>query len=265
MNTMLGLSKTTKENTMHLNLKQQWLPYLQRYKNGEYRAVIFRDIILADIHKLGQLSRGLSLLDIGCGNGFDNDPGLQLSLSKSNNLIQYIGIEPDINVKLQDIYTTTYRCNFEDAPIEPNSVDISFAVMVLEHFPEPEIFWHKIYTVLKKGGVFWGFTVNAHHWFVTVSTLAGKLHIKDWYLNKIHGKRGEERYQNYAVYYRANTHNKIQKYTQHFTSTDILNFKGVGQMDFYYPKKFIWVGRTLDRIGNFLGFPGIILAVRVEK
>ena len=54
---------------------------------------------------------------------------------------------------------------------------------------------------------------------------SGMQDIKDWYLNMLHGTRGEERYENYVVFYR----------------------------------------RAIDRFTIRMGFPGIILAVRVEK
>ena len=162
---------------MQNNNEQQWRPYLERYKNGEWRAPLFRDMILADVEKLEEKNGKLSLLDIGCGCGFDSDAMLQHSLSQVAG--QYIGVEPDVDIKLKNIFTSTYRCCFEDAPIQYSSIDIAFAVMVLEHFENPHVFWDKVLNVLKKDGVFWGFTVDARHWFVFVSLLTEKLHIKD--------------------------------------------------------------------------------------
>jgi hypothetical protein len=137
--------------------------------------------------------------------------------------------------------------------------------MVLEHFENPQIFWNKILNVLKKDGVFWGFTVDARHWFVFVSLLTEKLHIKDWYLNKLHGKRGEERYENYGVFYRSNTPQQIQHLTPSFASMDVLNFNYVGQLDYYFPQKLRWFGRSLNQIAIRLDLPGSVLAVRVQK
>jgi hypothetical protein len=74
-----------------------------------------------------------------------------------------------------------------------------------------------------------------------------------------------ERYSNYGVFYRSNTHKQIQKLTACFGSRTVLSFKGIGQMDFYYPKKLVWLGRAIDRASICLGLPGIIMAVRVEK
>ena len=70
--------------------------YLQRYTNGEWRAHIFRDMILADARVLEQGRGKLSILDIGCGAGFDGDAKLQHSISKVAG--RFIGVEPDVRL-----------------------------------------------------------------------------------------------------------------------------------------------------------------------
>lgn len=248
-----------KKNEQH----QEWFPYIQRYMSGEWRATIFRDMVLADVERLEQRNGKLTLMDIGCGGGFDNNAKLQRSISQVAE--QYIGIEPDTDIELQDIFTSAHRCFFEDSSIDPESIDLAFAVMVIEHFENPKRFWDKVHSTLKKGGVFWGFTVDARHWFVFASFLAEKLAIKDWYLDRLHGKRGEERYENYGVFYRSNTPQQIKKLTSAFTSSVILDFYRVGQMDYYLPDKLRWLGRAYDRVAIRMGWPGSIMAMRVQK
>lgn len=241
----------------------RWAPYLQRYASGEWRAPIFRDLILADARALQANRETLTLLDIGCGKGFDGSTKLQQSLAEV--ATQYIGVEPDPAVELQANFTAIHRCFFEDAPIEDESVDIAFAVMVLEHIPDPRKFWDKIHRVLRKGGCFWGLTVDARHWFVLTSALMEKLRLKDLYLDKLHGKRGEARYENYPAFYRINTPRQILKFTSGFSTTNILNFNRTGQMDFYIPEKLRWLGRSLDNLSMRAGWPGSVMAMRVEK
>ncbi len=163
------------------------------------------------------------------------------------------------------MFTQSHRCRFEEAEIELETIDLAFAVMVLEQFKDPARFWHKLHCVLKKGGVFWGFTVDARHWFVYASVIAEKIHLKNWYLNKIYGVRGSERYENYPVYYRCNQPQQIKKLTNQFSSSCILNFNRVGQMECYFPRKAQWISRLIDRVAIRLGCPGGIMAVRVEK
>ncbi|MGN6313510.1 MAG: class I SAM-dependent methyltransferase [Rhodanobacteraceae bacterium] len=241
----------------------RWHAYTRRYSSGEWRAPIFRDLILAEARIMKQWRERLTLLDIGCGGGFDDDAELQRSLVDIAG--DYVGVEPDPDIELANVFTRTHRCCFEDAPIEDGSIDIAFAVMVLEHISDPQKFWKKIYDVLRKGGCFWGFTVDARHWFVLVSTLMEKLRIKDIYLDKLHGKRGEQRYENYRAFYRANAPAQIARFTSDFSSCTVLNFSRVGQLDFYIPGRLRWVGRMLDSLAIRAGLPGAVMAVRVEK
>jgi SAM-dependent methyltransferase len=238
------------------------LPYTERYRNGEWRAPIFRDMILADMEILGP-RQSLTLLDIGCGRGFDDDPGLQSSLAREAGW--YVGVEPDPSMPLAGVINQAYRCPFEDAPISPSSVDLAFAVMVLEHLQSPGLFWNKLAMVLRPGGIFWGFTMDRRHWFVKASLLAKRLGIKDLYLTCLHGRRREERYENYPVAYGSNSPRQIEGLARDFRSVTFVNFNQVGQLDYYYPRGLKWLGRTLDRWSFRRGLPGSILAVRAVK
>jgi len=241
----------------------RWDSYQRRYQSGESRTAIFRDLVLDDAERIVAGSGRPVLLDIGCGGGFDRSSGTQRSLAGVAG--KYVGVEPDTEIGLQDVFHECHRCLFEDASIDPGSIDIAFAVMVLEHFDQPQQFWDKIYSILRPGGVFWGFTVDARHWFVSASLLAEKLHIKDLYLDTLHGRRGEQRYENYGVFYRTNTPEQVASMTGAFSSRIFLNLNRVGQMDYYLPKRLQWVGRLADRISLRMGWPGSTLAVRVTK
>jgi SAM-dependent methyltransferase len=240
-----------------------WTPYIQRYKSGEWRAPVFRDMVLHDARSLAKEGNGLSILDIGCGGGFDGDLKLQNSIAQV--AAKYIGIEPDPDITLSDIFSSVHRCLFEDAPIEPGSIDLAFSVMVLEHIENPQIFWNKVHEILRPGGIFWGFTVDSRHWFGSASLITEKLHIKDLYLNLLHGKRGEQRYENYKVFYRTNTPNQVEELTRQFSSRTVLNFYREGQIDFYIPKMLRWMNRAFDRYAIRKGWPGNIMVVRMEK
>jgi len=239
-----------------------WSSYLQRYRQGEWRAKIFRDLILADF----QNSRANSppvVLDIGCGRGFDGDPRLQGSLASAAS--SYVGVEPDPDVDLASFFSTVHRCPFEAAPIPDGSVDLAFTVMVLEHLDDPATFWNKVHAVLRPGGVFWGFTMDARHWFVRASLLAKRLRVKDVYLNWLHGRRGDDRYENYPVCYRSNTPGQLDQLTRAFQSRGVLSIGKVGQLDYYFPSGLRWLSRALDRRAIRRDDVGSLLAVRVVK
>ncbi len=241
-------------------------PYLDRYRQGQWRSRIFTDLILADAANLTQnpdRASGLALLDIGCGLGFDHDTSLQGELAAVS--AQYIGIEPDPNIKLADFFTASHRCFFEDAPLAPASIDIAFACMVLEHLPTPQLFFDRLYDCLKPGGIFWGFTVDARHPFVAASQLSGKLGIKDFYLNLLHGEQGESRYENYATHYLSNTPDQAKSLARSFQSCSALNFESSTQLDYYFPAPLQWVGRSYCGLAMKMGWPGCILAIRLQK
>lgn len=242
---------------------EEWAPFLERYRQGEWRAPVFRDLVLHDAGKLRRERDGIAVLDIGCGGGFDNDPRLQREIASVAE--SYVGVEPDEEIELEEIFSEVHRSFFEDAELAEESIDLAFTVMVLEHIEHPELFWKKLHAVLRPGGVFWGFTMDSRHAFVYASSLFEKLHIKDAYLNLLHGKRGERRYENYGVFYRSNNPRQIEKQTAFFSDTLVLNFSRVGQLDFYFPRSLRWAGRAFDRFAIGLNLPGSLLAVRVVK
>ena len=239
-----------------------WSSFQARYEQGEWRAPVFCDMIRADLKRLAP-ERKLTVLDIGCGKGFDDDPKFQTVLAAECDA--YLGVEPDKTVAPNPIIQTVHQCFFEEALIEPSSIDIAFAVMVLEHLENPQWFWDKVYEVLREGGVFWGFTMDSRHMLAKTSILMKNLKIKDIYLNFLHGVRGESRYDNYPVYYRSNNPTQIEQLTSRFHSRTVLNFHKIGQLDYYIPKSLRWIGWGFDKYIHGRGLPGSILAVRVVK
>ncbi len=233
--------------------------YQERFRKGEWRGTIFRDAVLADIQRFANPT----VLDIGCGRGFDDNLEDQYVLSQASG--RYIGVEPDTNVELSPLFAETHRCLFEEAFIEPNSVDIAFCVMVLEHLDDPRIFWDKAHSVLRPGGIFWGFSMDAQYYFPYISLIFEKLRLKDLYLTLLHGQRGENRYENYPVFYRSNSPQTVKQCSEKFKSVTYLNFNRIGQMDFYYPRPLRWLGRGIDSALLALNMPGSVFAVRAVK
>jgi SAM-dependent methyltransferase len=238
----------------------RWTSYVERYRGGECRDQIFLDLILEDARRLGS---GLTILDIGCGRGFDGDIPLQQVIAQAAG--RYVGIEPDRAVTPGPYFAETHRCLFEDASLPPESVDVAFAIMVLEHLHRPARFWNKLWTILKGGGVFWALTVDARHWFCQASRWAERLRIKDQYLSALFGTRGVDRYENYPVYYRTNTPRQIRRHARRFRSCSFINFARVGQCGYYLPPRLQPFMNALERRALRQGRPGTLLAVRVVK
>ncbi len=204
-----------------------------------------------------------TLLDIGCGNGFDGSLEIQQELAQHADT--YLGVEPDPSVALGPHIDHAYRCLFEDAPIPPQSVDLAFAVMVLEHLPRPQLFWDRLRDVLRPGGVFWGFTVDARHWFCLASLWLKNLHVKDLYLHRLlRHDDGAKDYQNYPVYYRANSPAQVLPCVRLFDRCDFLSFQRAGQLNYYLPRCLHRINTRLDRSLIARGKPGAILAIRLQ-
>jgi len=236
--------------------------YERRYRDVEWRAKIFRDMILADARRLGG-PEGLCFLDIGCGRGFDSDAKLQEDLARA--CASYVGVEPDDEIALLDVFTRVHRSTLEDAELEPESMDLAFSVMVLEHLEDPERFWSSLHRCLRKGGVAWGFTVDARHWFARGSSLIARCGLKDAYLTWLKGRRGTDRYENYPVHYRCNTPDAVRRYTADFERVDVVSLARVGQVDYYLPRMLHPLARWIDRRQMAASAPGMVLVVRAVK
>ena len=230
------------------------------YAEGAYRARLVHDLILADATAFGDRP---VFLDIGCGKGFDSDIPLQISLARSAGA--YIGVEPDTAVTPDGHVTDLRRGFFEQTDVAPGSVQVAFAIMVLEHLEHPQPFWDKLYEVLAPGGVFWGLTVDARHWFASASIWSERLRVKDWYLNRLMGDRGKERYENYPVHYRSNTPAACASFAGRFSEVRCINFARVGQCDPLFPRVFQPLSRWFETRRVRRGKPGTLLAVRAVK
>lgn len=234
---------------------------LTRYQAGEPRKIVFRDLVLGSLRTLPQ--RDATVLDIGCGHGFDGDGELQRSLAELAN--RFIGIEPDKDIPAPAHFTEIHSCTFEDALLEPDSVHVAYSAFVLEHVEQPSLFWRKLHACLTPGGIFWGFTVDARHLFSVASLAAGKLKLKDTYLDWLRGRRGADRYENYTTFYRANTPGQIKRHARVFSRADYLSVHRVGQLNYYFPRLFWPSLHWAERLSMKLRLPGSILVVRLQK
>jgi SAM-dependent methyltransferase len=238
----------------------RYAPFVKRYRQGEWRAPILLDLIKNDINRRG---RAPAVLDIGCGRGFDDDLDLQRALAAHAG--SFIGVEPDIGLEIGSHFTEVHRSSFEDAAIPPSSIDVAYAIMVLEHINVPQRFWHKVYEVLAPGGVFWGVTVDGRHAFAIASYWSERLRLKESYLRLLIGRRGEERYLNYPVRYRANTPRQLSAFVKQFCSCEILNFSREGQLRAAMPGGFKKLGDLYDKWVVMTKRPGALLVIRAVK
>ena len=246
---------------MHLQ-DQRWATFVSRFRSREWRTPIFYDMVMTDLGSSERIGNA-TVVDVGCGKGFDCDPTYQRRLGQA--AAMFIGIEPDINIQLDPSFHVTHRGTLETATIDENSVDICYSVMVLEHVLDPQMFWRKVYAVLRPGGVCWGFTVDSSHWFARFSTLAERMRIKGTYLNWLLGTGTRERYENYPTHYGSNTPEQIEVLTSMFERVDVIFMKCPGQTRSYFPERLRWISDLMDRMFSGDTRRGANLAIRVQK
>jgi len=237
-----------------------WDEYRRRWRQGAYRASFFCEMVRDDIERRGPRP---AVLDIGCGRGFDGEAGLQNSLATLAG--QYIGIEPDTSLQVADCFTKVHRSTLEDAPVVAESIDVALAVFVLEHLPEPQAFFDKLYQSLAPGGVFWGFTIDRRHYFAMVSRLAEMLGVKGWLLRRMGIADAVRGGNHYRTLYRTNTPGAIRRYAARFHCIRWMNLHQTGQLDAYLPQWGRPISRCLDWGTAAFHLPGPMLVVRLEK
>jgi SAM-dependent methyltransferase len=242
------------------DFEQRIQGHLDGYRQGRWRASIMSELILEEMSRLGPAP---TVLDIGCGAGFDDSPELQWRIATAAG--RYIGIEPDEEIDCPSWMREIHRCAFEDAPIDPGSVQMAFAIMVLEHVATPDRFFRKLHSLLAPEGVFWGLTVDARHYFRHVSRLTERLRVKNWYLDRVCGRAREERYANYPTLYRANSPRQIERFTRAFRQRNFASLYRIGQLDYYLPRMVRPAASLVDRLIARLRLPGAILVCRLAK
>jgi 2-polyprenyl-3-methyl-5-hydroxy-6-metoxy-1,4-benzoquinol methylase len=235
---------------------------LNRLGPREWRTPVFFEIVSREISIRSGATRP-TVLDIGCGLGFDGEVRFQEALSAQAG--RFLGIEPDVTVNPPKYFSEVYRTTFEDAPIADSSVDVAYAIMVMEHVADPTAFWSRLHSVLAPGGVFLAFTVNGSHWFAPLTRFLSITRLKTQYLNIVQGQRGIERYVDYPVYYRTNTLKQIKWVARGFRSVETVMFGATGNVASYAPPRLQPLVRTLDKVAYRLFGQSINIFIRAQR
>jgi 2-polyprenyl-3-methyl-5-hydroxy-6-metoxy-1,4-benzoquinol methylase len=239
-----------------------WRTWLARLRTTEWRTPIFFEIVSQEIHTRTGVRRP-TVLDIGCGLGFDCEVRYQQALSTQAG--RFIGIEPDRSIDPPKVFSEVYQTTLEDAPIAPGSVDVAYAVMVLEHVADPAAFWSRLHEILAPGGVFVAFSVNGAHWFAPIARFMTIVKLKTKYLDLIRGKSGTERYEDYPVYYRTNTVRQIRRHARQFRAIRTELFGATGTVASYAPSRLQPIVRAVDSVVYRLLGQSINIVIRAER
>jgi SAM-dependent methyltransferase len=225
------------------------------------KAEFFYSLVMEEID--GRATPPKTILDIGCGGGFHHRSDLQDNIGARCE--HFLGVEPDPEAKINPRFESVHKGVFNKTKIADRSVDIAYAVMVLEHVENPQEFFGELARVMAPGGTFFGFTVDARHWFSRASTLLERTQLKNVYLRVLKGQRGVDRYENFPTAYRCNTPGDLQRSLGGQFDVDCISLHKIGQLDFYLPKALHGVSHLLDK-GSVNGmFSGSVLAVRAQR
>jgi SAM-dependent methyltransferase len=238
-----------------------WRRWLERL-SGEWRTPVFYEIVSSEISARSGATRP-TVLDIGCGLGFDGEARFQRALAAQAG--RFIGIEPDPSIDPPTVFSEVFRTTLEEAPIPNSSVDVAYAIMVMEHVADPAAFWARLYEVLVPGGVFVAFTVNGAHWFAPLTRFMSATKLKSRYLDLLQGRRGTERYADYPVYYRTNTPEQVMGVAKGFRSVKTLAFGATGSVAFYAPGRLRPLVRCVDQLAYRLRGQAVNIMIRAER
>ena len=239
-----------------------WRTWLARLNRGEWRTPVFFEIVSREIHARSGRTRP-TVMDVGCGRGFDGETRFQEALSVQAG--KFIGVEPDLTVDPPAIFSEVFRSPLEETPIARGSVDVAYAIMVMEHVAHPAAFWSRLYEILAPGGVFVAFSVNGAHWCAPVTRFLSAARLKSAYLSLLRGKRGTKRVADYPVYYRTNTAEQIGRVAGDFRNVETLQFGAIGDAAFYAPQRLRPIVRTGDRLAYRLRGQRMNIIIRAER
>ena len=93
-------------------------------------------------HELQSLSKQHTVLDIGCGSGIGRRSEPQEAVARRVKSLW--GVEPDKDVTVPECLENVWRSTLEESDIPPNSVDLAYSFMVMEHVDDAVGFLGKL-------------------------------------------------------------------------------------------------------------------------
>ena len=244
----------------------QWKIYENIYNSREqWRDSLFKNMIQDAM----LLFDKPTVLDIGCGRGLDGSVSLQSEIASAadhpSGIGQMWGCEPDTSIQSGVYFHQVFPNTLEESIIPQNSVHVAYSSFVIEHIYDPAGFFNKIHECLVEGGIFLGITDYRWSFFSTMSQVMEWTKLKELYLNRLRGKRGEDRYENYPTYYRANTVGAVKRYAPLFRKHHFAYWHRYGEIDHYLPKVLRPLGWGVDALSMAGIIPRQIFIMGLQK
>jgi len=108
------------------------------------------------------------------------------------------------------IFDQTQTATMESSELPPESVDVAYSWMVMEHVVNPVEFCEAVYRALKPGGSYFFSTPNSKHYFTIVANLCKNLKIDEAVLSLIRKQEDLDDY-HYPVQYKFNSEPMIDE------------------------------------------------------
>jgi SAM-dependent methyltransferase len=182
---------------------------------------------------LAHVRRDSVVLDIGASDGSYCPEVARVSQATA----RLIGVDPDrAKLAINPFVTERHFGEFEAAPIPDASVDVAYAVFVMEHLRDAPRFVRKLHAVLRPGGVFFGITPNGRHYFSFVSGFLAAVGLQQFMLRLLRGPQLADDY-HYPTTYALNSPRRIERLAREagFASVAFHYTQAYGVLKPYFP------------------------------
>jgi SAM-dependent methyltransferase len=215
--------------------------------------------------ELRRRQRHVRVLDVGCGSGIGRRVEDQWEVRQLAD--DYWGVEPDESkVPPQGLFDHHVAASLQKAELPPNSFDVIYSCMVMEHVEDPDSFMQMIHRSLKPGGVYLFITPNRRHYFTRIAATLRRLRLDELVLALLKGKAVDEYH--YPVQYRFNDEKRIDGCAERlgFLPPRYVYLESVGPRP-YFPRPLRFIFRLLAAKRRIIRKPRnlLVLLGRLEK
>lgn len=175
------------------------------FRHPSERADLMIDLIAEEA---ARHTRPVKAVDIGCGHGIALD---QVATSMMRRFVdEFWGVEPDEHISPPaGVFDNFQHATIEDAQLPPESFDLAYSSLVMEHVQQPVEFFRAVHRALKPGGTYLFLTINGLHYFARSTSLLKSMRLDELTLRLLRGSAVEEYH--YPVAYRCNKPRDIER------------------------------------------------------
>ncbi len=191
---------------------------------------VFTRLILNEIERQIEPAR---VLDVGCGRGIGRQLDCQREISTAAG--ELWGIEPDDSVQPKPgLFHNFQHALMETADLPPDSFDLAYSSMVMEHVADPDAFLQAVARALKPTGRYLFLTPNAASFVPFVTKLCHEIRIDEFVVRLVKGTTRVEEY-HYPVQFKFNTPQSIERYASRhgFLPPEYAYIEGPGTRSYF--------------------------------